>query len=259
MRFGCCVQPEEIALLAHAGYDFCELPARAVLPFEDDTAALPALRAIAAAPLRPQAFNVLVPPELPLVGPRADMGALRAYLQRAFARMAQLGGAVVVLGSGGARRIPDEMPRAEALDQLADALALATDEATRAGIELVLEPLNRNECNVFTSLAESRAFIEERGLAGLRLIADLHHIEMEHEPLTEVVAAAWWLAHVHVAGGGRRPPHVAGYDYGGFMAALQAINYDQRISVECTWDDLDAEASDVLAFMRQQWQRVEPV
>jgi len=259
MRFGCCVQPDQIALLAQAGYDFCELPARAVLPFEDDTTALPALRAIAAAPLRPEAFNVLVPPELPLAGPRADVGALRAYLQRAFNRMAQLGGSVVVLGSGGARRIPDEMPRAQALDQLADALALAADEAARAGIELALEPLNRAECNVFTSLAEARTFIQERGLAGLRLIADLHHIEMEHEPLSEVVAAAPWLAHVHVAGGGRRPPHVAGYDYAGFMAALQSIHYDLRISVECTWDDLNGEVSDVLAFMRQQWQRVEPV
>jgi sugar phosphate isomerase/epimerase len=104
MRFGCCVQPDQIALLAQAGYDFCELPARAVLPFEDDTAALPALRAIAAAPLRPEAFNVLVPPELPLVGPRADVGALRSYVRRAFQRMAQLGGAVVVVGSGGARQ-----------------------------------------------------------------------------------------------------------------------------------------------------------
>jgi sugar phosphate isomerase/epimerase len=259
MRFGCCVQPDQIALLAQAGYDFCELPARAVLPFEDDTAALPALRAIAAAPLRPEAFNVLVPPELPLVGPRADVGALRSYVRRAFQRMAQLGGAVVVLGSGGARRIPPEMPRAQALDQLADALALATDGAARAGLELALEPLNRNECNVFTSLAESRAFIEERGLAGLRLLADLHHIEVEHESLTEVVAAAPWLAHVHVAGGGRRPPNVQGYDYPGLMAALHTIGYDERISVECTWDDLDAEVSDVLAFMRLQWQRVQPV
>ena len=49
MRFGCCVLPNQIDTLARAGYDFCELPARAVLPFEDDAAALPALREIAAA------------------------------------------------------------------------------------------------------------------------------------------------------------------------------------------------------------------
>src|SRR3954471_11792859 len=100
MRFGCCVAPDQIDLIARAGYDFCELPAAAVQPFEDDAAALPALRAIAAAPLRPEAFNVLIPAKLPLVGPHVDRVALRAYLRRAFGRMVQLGGAAVVLGSG---------------------------------------------------------------------------------------------------------------------------------------------------------------
>src|SRR3954451_13188456 len=90
MRFGCCVAPDQIDILARAGYDFCELPAAAVQPFEDDAAALPALRSLGAAPLRPEAFNVLVPATLPLVGPQVDHAALQAYLRRAFGRMAQL-------------------------------------------------------------------------------------------------------------------------------------------------------------------------
>jgi len=81
MRFGCCVPPDKIEIIARAGFDFCELPASAVQPLDDDAAALPALRAIAAAPLRPEAFNVLVPATLPLVGPHADLAAMRAYLR----------------------------------------------------------------------------------------------------------------------------------------------------------------------------------
>src|SRR5215218_8155881 len=235
MRFGCCVAPDQIDILARAGYDFCELPAAAVQPFEDDAAALPAMRAIAAAPLRPEAFNVLVPATLPLVGPSVDRDALRAYLGRTFGRMVQLGGAVVVPGSGGARRIPEHMPREQALDQLADSLALAADEAGRAGIELALEHLNRGECNVFTSLAECQSFIEQRGVAGLRLLADLHHLELEREPIDHVIPAAPLLAHVHVADGGRRAPGLGGYDYPGFMAALHEVGYDRRISAECMW------------------------
>jgi D-psicose/D-tagatose/L-ribulose 3-epimerase len=253
MRFGCCVAPDQIDILARAGFDFCELPAAAVRPFEDDAAALPALRALAAAPLRPEAFNVLVPASLPLVGPRVDSDALRAYLRRAFGRMAQLGGAVVVLGSGGARRIPEGMPREQALDQLAESLALAADEAGRAGIELALEHLNQNECNVFTSVAECQAFIEQRGLARLRLLADLHHLELEHEPIAHVVAAAPLLAHVHVADGGRRAPGVGGYDYAGFMAALREVGYDRRICAECSWENLEEQATGALEFMRAQW------
>lgn len=254
MRFGCCVSPEQIPILADAGFDFCELPARAVLPFEDDARALSTLRSLAQARLRPESFNVLIPSSLPLVGPDVSIEELRAYLRRGFRRMAQLGAEVVILGSGGARRIPEGMPRPVALDQLADALTLASDEAHHAGIELALEHLNQGECNVFTSLAECTAFIQDRGLAHLRVLADLHHLELEHESLQAVAAAAPLLAHVHVADGGRRAPGHGGYDYSGFMAVLHAIGYDRRISAECSWNDLAAEAPAALDFMRNQWQ-----
>lgn len=254
MRFGCCVGPDQIDIVARAGFDFCELPAAAVLPLEDDAAALPALRAIERAALRPEAFNILVPPALRLVGPERDLERLRAYLRRTFARMAALGGAVVVLGSGGARRIPDDMPREQALDELAESLALAADEAGRAGIALALEHLNRAECNVFTTLAECHDFIRARGLDGMRLLADLHHMEIEHEPFEEVVAAAPLLAHVHVADGGRRHPGVGGYDYAGFMRAVRAAEYDARISAECGWENLEEQAAGALRYMREQWE-----
>ena len=254
MRFGCCVKTlGDVEILARAGYDFCELPAASVQPFEDDAAALPALRAIEAAPLWPESFNLLVPPQLPLVGPEADLGAVHAYARRAFPRMAQVGAALAVLGSGAARRIPDGVPRAQGLDQLAEALALLGEEASRAGLQLALEHLNHTECNVFTTLAESQAFLEERRLTSVWLIADLHHLEVEQEPLEHVMDAGPRLVHVQVADGGRRAPGLGGYDYAGFMRALRAASYDRRISAECRWDDLASQAVDALAFMRQQW------
>ena len=257
MRYGCCVSSvEDIHSVAEAGFDFCELPARMVQPFDDDATAGPALRAIAAAPLRPEALTVLVPAQVPMVGPQADLDQLRAYLRRAFARMAELGAAVVVLGSGAARRIPDEMPRDRALAQLSEALALATAAAEAAGLALALEPLNRTECNVFLTLAESQAFVAERHLAGLRLLADLYHIEMENEPLSDVVAAASLLAHVHVADTGRRAPGTGQYPYARFMDALRSAGYDRRISAECKWEDLRAQAPQALQFMRERWRSV---
>ena len=254
MRFGCCVSTrEQIDVIAKAGFDFCELPAKAVQPFDDEAAALPAMREFGAAPLRAEAFNVLVPPQLPLIGPKRDPDALRAYLERAFSRMAQLGAAVVVLGSGGARRIPEGMPRQAALDELADSVALIADEADRAGLQIALEHLNRNECNVFNSLAESQAFLDEYALPSMRLLVDLFHLEVEHEPVADVVAAGPLLAHVHVAGGDRRAPNVPGYDYAGFVSALREVGYAGRISAECSWEDLPAQAADALAFMKSNW------
>ncbi len=255
MRFGVCCSPEQIMTVAEAGFDFCELPARAVLPFEDDATAAPALRAIAAQPIRPESFNVLVPADIPLCGPRADHAILRSYLQRAFGRMASLGATIAVLGSGAARRIPDDWPRDTALDQLADALTLAGEEAAHTGITLALEHLNRQECNVFNTVGECAAFVRERGLGDVRLLADLFHVEIEHEPLSAVAAAMPMVVHVHVAGGGRRSPDTPGYNYAGFMQVLRDAGYDARISAENSWDNLETQAPVALKFMREQWMK----
>jgi D-psicose/D-tagatose/L-ribulose 3-epimerase len=254
MRFGCCVPPQNVAILAEAGFDFCELTASTVQPFDDEATALPALRQLSELALPIEAFNVLIPPSLPLLGPQADLLAVQNYLQRAFTRMVQVGGAVVVLGSGGARRIPDGMPRDQALDGLAQALSIAAEEAHNAGITLVLEHLNQGECNVFTSLHESYTFAVERQIPHLAVLADLHHLELEHESFDAVREAEPLLRHVHVADGGRRAPGKGGYDYAGFMRTLKQIGYDARISAECGWDDLASQARESLEFMRESWQ-----
>lgn len=256
MRFGVCTTPDQIEIVAAAGFDFCELPAHAVLPFDDDATATPALRAIAAAPIHPESFNVLVPGDIPLCGPHADLTILRSYLRRAFSRMASLGAAVAVLGSGAARRIPDGWPRDQALDQIATAVALAGEEAGRCGITLALEHLNQQECNVLNTVGECAAFIRERGLHDVRLLADLYHIEIEHEPLDAVANAMPYVVHVHVAGGGRQSPDTPGYDYAGFMRMLRNAGYNARISAECRWEKIAEQAPVALAFMKAQWQRV---
>ena len=254
MRFGVCTTPDQIDVVAAAGFDFCELPARTVMPFDDDAAAAPALRDIAASRIRPESFNILVPAEMPLCGPHADPDALRAYLQRAFSRMASLGAAIAVLGSGAARRIPDGWSRERALDQLADALALAGEEADRCGIALALEHLNCQESNVFNTIGECAMFLRDRGLPHVSLLADLYHIEIEREPLDAVAAAMPRIVHVHVAGGGRHPPDTPGYDYAGFMHVLRNAGYNARISAECAWENLAEQAPVALAFMRARWQ-----
>lgn len=259
MRFGCCIASvEQIAVLAAAGYDYCELPAALVQPFADDAAALPALRALAAAPLPPESFYLLVPATLPLVGPAADHARLRSYLRRAFGRMRQLGGQVAVLGSGQARALPPDVARAVALDQLVAALRIVGEQAVAAGITLALEHLNRGECNVLNSVAECHALVVEHALDQVQLLADLHHLTLEVEPFEHVIVAAPRLAHVHVADGARRAPGHGGYPYAAFMRALRGIGYDQRISAECRWDDLAAQAGPALAFMRQQWRAAQP-
>jgi sugar phosphate isomerase/epimerase len=87
----------------------------------------------------------------------------------------------------------------------------------------------------------------------VKVLADLYHIVVESEPISNVVAAEAMLAHVHVADTGRRYPGSGSYPYPELFAALRAIGYDQRVSVECRWEDLAAESKAALAFLRRAW------
>jgi D-psicose/D-tagatose/L-ribulose 3-epimerase len=251
MRFGSWVTSiEDVAILARCGYDFCELSVEVLKPAESDTAAIASLRQLDALPLVPEVFNRFFPPSVSLYG---DLDTVRSHAGRVAARMAQVGGQVVVLGSGAARDVPPGMDGGEALGRLARAVAVVHEECDRYGVMVGLEPLNRGESNVLNTLKECREFREEFGLHGVYITADLYHLEREHESLGEVLNTGSIIRHVQVAGGGRQSPTVPGYDYAGFAAALSSVGYDGRISAECDWCDLNDQAAPALEFMRKHW------
>lgn len=78
----------------------------------------------------------------------------------------------IVFGSGGARNIPDDFCRAEAWEQLVSFGRLAAGAASRHGVTLGAEPLNRKECNVLNSVKESAAYVHEVGHSHFRLLVD---------------------------------------------------------------------------------------
>ncbi|MGB3330762.1 MAG: hypothetical protein WBA46_17500, partial [Thermomicrobiales bacterium] len=110
MRFGVCVSPERTAgldvLAGEARPDFVEWSVAGTVGTLDAEAfaRLPSLAATL--PFTPETWNVLLPGSLKIVGPDADLAALRTYAEPAFARVAALGGTLCVFGSGGARTIP---------------------------------------------------------------------------------------------------------------------------------------------------------
>lgn len=251
MRFGCWVADiDDVAVLAASGYEFCELSAEVLAPAEPDARAVPALRRLEALALVPEVFNRFFPPEVPLYG---DLAAVRAHARRVAQRAAQVGGEVVVLGSGPARTVPAGMNRGEARERLAGAVAAAQEECDRHGVIVALEPLNRGECNILNTLEECREFRERFDLEGVYLTADLYHLEREHESSAEIVSAGALVRHAQVAGGGRQSPEIPGYDYAGFVKALARARYDIRISAECDWPDLHEQAPLALGFMRTGW------
>lgn len=75
-----------------------------------------------------------------------------------------LGIKTCVLGSGRSRSVPDGFDRENGLEQIHSALRVIDDEAGEHGIRVAIEPLNRLETNVFTTVRKSVDICRALGL-----------------------------------------------------------------------------------------------
>ena len=258
MRFGVCASFEHLATLADAGYDYWEPALAPVLrPEQPEAEIMPPLRArLADAPLRPEAWNVLLPGDLKVVGEGVDAARQERYLEVGFSRVAALGGQVVVFGSGGSRNIPAGFSPETAQQQLEEFLGRAGNAATRHGLVVVIEPLNRGECNVINSVAEGIALARSVHHPAVAVLSDLYHVTVEGQSYAETTQAGAWLKHVHVAGAAnRRAPTPDDQEFlTRYFQALNAAGYAGRVSVEGQWADLPAQAAETLRVLRQALQ-----
>ncbi len=252
MQLGCCIGPDHLHDLAAAGGEYAEFTVAGTVMGGDDAAFEQLVERVAAAAIKPRACNVLLPGDYTVVGPAVDRARLETYVRTAFARIARLSGpgAIVVIGSGRARSIPDGFDRATAFDQLAEFLGWVGAAAREAGIAIALEHLRRAESNVFTTLRESGDFIRARELHDVRLLVDLYHLMEEGEPLATIDDYSDLLVHAHVADSERRHPGTGSYPIADFFARLAANGYAGRCSIECRWENFPVEIGPAMAALR---------
>jgi sugar phosphate isomerase/epimerase len=253
MRFGVCAGLDMAEAAARAGWDFIEVSVGTFMPSEPDSAYAEVRSRIARLPIPVEAANCFIPGNLRLTGPEVNPDALLAYVEVAFRRMAEAGLKVVVLGSGGARNLPDGWPEGRGLEQLADFLRAAAAVAHEVGMMIAVEPLRRTESNIINRVADAVALCGRVEHPSVRPLADLFHMAEEGEPSASVAAVASSLAHVHVADSGRVPPGRGEMDFSSFLGALAEGGYRGRVSVECSWDDFEAQQDMALATLREAW------
>lgn len=253
MRFGVCAGLDKAEAAARGGWDFLEAGVGLFIPSEGDSAYSPVRARIARLPLPLEAANCFIPAHLPLTGPSVDDAAVRSYAEVALARMAEAGLRTVVLGSGGARNLPAGWPMERGLEQLASFLRAAAPMAERAGMTIALEPLRRAESNIINRVGEAAELCARVGHPTVRPLADLFHMMEEGEPPDALEPVAASLAHVHVADTGRVPPGLGTADFRAYFEVLAEGGYSGSISVECGWQDLDAQQAGALAALRAAW------
>jgi sugar phosphate isomerase/epimerase len=232
------------------GYDFVELETAELHPEEPDGQGFTALAdRIQRSGIPAVSFRNLLAGHRKVVGPAVDLEALRVYLETVTRRAGELGGEVIVLGSGEARRVPPGYPEALALEQFSTAAQIAGDIAGSRGLRIAIEALNRTETNLLHFVRDAADLAVRINHPSVGVVADAYHMHMEFEPWRAVVDAGAKLFHVQVSDVGRTHPGTRSHDLWGFFTFLNAASYEGPVSIECGWSRFLEDGAGALAFV----------
>ena len=244
MKFGVCNgKLPRVPAILDAGYDYVEMNfANLALMSEEEF--IQTKDELARLGIRAEAFNGFFKSDVVLYGEGADLDRISAYCEIGFSRAAQLGGEVAVLGSGGARSVPEGMTREEAEEQFCRVLTVCGDVALRHGMRIAIEPLRAKECNYINLVSEGAALCRRVNHPAVKLLVDFFHFWCGDEPLSHLHEAADVLIHAHLARPNldRMMPLPEDRDtVASWAQALRDIGYTGRLSLEGGHgDDFDA-------------------
>ena len=250
-QIGVCVDPDKFEAAQAAGFDYVETNASKVAALSDeDFEKLAAQVARLRIPLA--ATMSFIPAAIKLTGPDVDPARQMAYVTAALGRLKRLGVKVVVLGSGGARRVPDGFSTDEAFAQLVDFCRRTAPIARENGITVVVEPLRRQETNIINSAREGLALVRAVDRPEIRLLVDYYHLMEEGESPDVIADAGPLLAHTHIANPKGRvfPLDADESPYAGFFSNLCKIGYAGRMSIEASTNDFPSQAPLSLAMLK---------
>jgi sugar phosphate isomerase/epimerase len=141
-------------------------------------------------------------------------------------------GAPAIIGSMQGR-CDASVDRQQALAWLGGALEELAERAARHNVPVLLEPLNRYETNVLSTVAESISFIKSLQAPNVKLLADLFHMNIEEADIVSALhTAGSRLGHVHFADSNRRAIGFGHTNIEPIIAALREIRYDGWLSAE---------------------------
>jgi len=251
---GVCAPLASADLAAKSGCTYIEEGVRRFLvPEESDDAFGAKLAELRASKLPVPACNVFLPGSLKCVGPEAKHEAILSYSETAFLRAQKAGTTLVVFGSGESRRIPDGFDRKKAGEQFMNLCIRMSPLAEKYGVTVALEHLNRTETNTINSLAEGLEMVDRVHHPRFQMLADFYHMLKEDEKPEIVVTGGKRIVHCHLAEKEKRtPPGIAGDDFKPYLRALKKIGYRGKLSLECRWDNFDAQLSPAVTALKRQ-------
>ena len=139
MKIGICTKPERLEEVLKFNFDYAELSFNSIAALSDAEFD-EVYKKMQHLGIKSEAFNGYFGKDIALYGKDSDPKAIAEYSDKAMKSAKLLGGEVVVLGSGGARNIPESISREEAILQFRNVIRICGDTAEKYGIKLGLHP-----------------------------------------------------------------------------------------------------------------------
>lgn len=255
MQIGFCTDPATLASLpVRPDCDFIEgHVVNFLAPEAPDSDFAPRAAALRSCGFPMPAANVLLPAALKCSGPDIDYQRLDRYAENVFRRAKEIGMTLIVFGSAGARMVPDGFPISKAFEQYVDHLRRFGPMAAKNGVTLVVEPLNRGECNLVNTVLEGAEAVREANHPAVKLLVDIFHMLRNGESPDDILKVGRLIRHAHVAENkDRAAPGVNGEDFRPFLRALRQTGYNDRLALEPIWTDLPNQIGPALQDLRKQ-------
>jgi sugar phosphate isomerase/epimerase len=162
---------------------------------------------------------------------------------------AQLG-SIVIIGSikgsipvGGVKEIYEAY--------LNDNLKIVMDYAEKKNVQVVLEVLNRYECNLLNTAEQMNEFIEKFGSSLLKTHLDTFHMNIEEPNMCESISNCKTLGHIHFADSNRMYPGAGHIDFSRIEHELKRKGFQGNIAIECLpYPEPDVAAKKTIEYLK---------
>jgi sugar phosphate isomerase/epimerase len=142
-------------------------------------------------------------------------------------------GAAVIIGSLSGRLGSDPQQRSQSRRAALDCLSQCCSAAGASGVTMLLEPLNRYECDYLNTARDVIAVIEELGASNLKVLADTFHMNIEETDISATLrTAAAYIGHVHLADSNRQAAGHGHLDVTAVLRTLADSGYHGYLSFE---------------------------
>lgn len=147
------------------------------------------------------------------------------------------------------------MPTQAGWNNSVAAIARLADIGAQAGVEIVLEIVNRFETNLLNTTAQGLKFIAETGSANVKLHLDTFHMNIEEaSPADAIRAAGNKIGYFHIGESNRGYLGAGTVAFDPIFDALLDIGYDDWITFESFSSEVvDRDLSITAAIWRNTW------